>query len=155
MIARISCLFFCLLIAVPAWADDYAKPTLDNLVKTLVRFSAIDTKDDRLLDEYAMITDCDLVKYFYVDDFRWNKVRQSFRDSIQMNIATFPVSYFYDTTLQLDRFDFGDKVFRFTAKTALHNVNSFLVYDAVDAVCGNRKVKSLPLSYHMVLDQPI
>jgi hypothetical protein len=155
MSLRTALFLFCIFFALPAAADDYVKPTLDNLVRTLARFGAIDIKDDALLDEYAMITDCDLVSYFYKDDFRWNQVRGSIRESIGMNIGAFPNGYQYNTQLQLGRYDFGQKLFRFTEKASVHNVNSFLLLNAQEWSCDGHKIKYLPTSYRAVLDVPV
>ncbi len=155
MIARFALFLVCLMLALPAYADDYAAAQIDNIAKTLVRFGALDISDDALLDEYAMVTDCDLYKRFYGNDFQWNKVRGLIRNSIQMNIASFPISYHYDARLQLDRYDFAQKTFMFTALTTIHNINTFVIYHREDAGCGQAKVQFLPTTYRSVMDTPL
>ncbi len=147
--------FVFLFIVSPALADDYVKPSIDSMARTLVRFGALDPKDDNLLDDYAMITDCDLYAYFYKDDFRWNQVRGSFRDSITMNVGGFPVSYQYNTRFQLGRYDFDQKLFRFNNKSALRNVNSIVLLDANNVSCAGRRIRYLPGIYRAVLDIPL
>ena len=71
MILRLTVFIFCLFFAASAHAEDYAKITLQNFLQTLVRFNAIDVNDDVLLDDYALVTDCDLIENFYENDFRW------------------------------------------------------------------------------------
>lgn len=155
---RFAALVFAALVffAGTARADEYAKPSLDNFAKTLVRFGAIDIKDDALLDEYAMVTDCGLVKYFFTDDFKWNHVRAAIRESIRMNIGTFPTVFSYVTKLQLDRYDFQERLFRFTEKTTIHNVNSLSFEKENNSTysCGSHTVKYIPISYRAVFDVP-
>ena len=155
MIKRIFLLFFLLVLASPLHAEDYAKPSWSNLVQTLVRFNAVSLSSDRLLDEYAMITDCDLYKGFYSDDFKWNKVREAMRQSVQLNIATYPTSYHYDTTLQLDRYDFHDQLYRFTPRTTIRNINAFVIYQVEGSPCKGGEVKLLPDTYRALLDVPL
>src|SRR6185503_12208850 len=119
MILRLALFVTCLLVALPARAGTYTTITFSNLVKTMVRFNALSLKDDDLLEEYAMITDCDLFKYFYPDDFKWNQVKAAIRESVNMNVATFPTEYQYDTKVQLARYDFRLKSFRFSDRATI------------------------------------
>lgn len=155
MILRFIALLLCLFLALPVQADDYIKPSFDNLLKTLVRFSALDLRIDPLLDEYAMVTDCGLYKNFYSDDFKWNQVRAAIRDSVRLNIATFPMSYQYDTNLQLGRYDFQQSLYKFTDKSTVDNVNAFMIYSIEEPNCGGRPIKYLPSTFHAVLDVPV
>jgi len=139
----------------PALADDYAAPTLDNLARALVRFGAIDIQDNALLDDYAKITDCELVKYFYDNDFRWNQVRGMIRESIGVNVGSFPTGIKYDTKLQLDRYDFDQKLYRLTERSTVHNVNSFILFQTEKKTCAGYPVKHMPIYFRAVLDVPV
>ncbi len=83
MIRSIACFCLFVLLASPAHAETYAEPTWPNLVRTMVRLNTFDVMDDALIDEYAIITDCDLYHSSYADDFKWNQIRASIRDAIQ------------------------------------------------------------------------
>src|SRR5262249_19708156 len=130
MLTRIFILLILVLCALPAQAEDYAKPSWPNIVRTLVRFKAININDDKLLNDYAMITECDLYKAFYADDFKWNKVLEAIRDSVRQKVATFPTAYQYTAELQLDRYDFKRKEFAFGEKTTLRNINAVVMYES-------------------------
>src|SRR6185437_9969993 len=101
MLLRFLFLVLFALSLVPASAyaqqnDEYADITWPNLMRTIVRFNAMNIADPVLLDEYAIVTECELYKVFYPDDFKWNNVRNAVRESIKLNVATFPVSYRFD-----------------------------------------------------------
>jgi len=64
--------------------EEYATPTWANLVRTLVRFGALDLTDQNLLDEYALVAECDMYREYYPNDFRWDAVRKIIRKSVQM-----------------------------------------------------------------------
>lgn len=138
-------------------ADEYAPPKLENFVLALARFGAIDLNDDLLLDEYAFINECPLVKEFYADDFKWNKVRGAMRESVRLNAGTFPTAFSHVAKIQLDRFDFNNRLFRFTEKSAVRNVNSisFEKENNVILTCAGHAVKFIPISYRAVLDAPL
>lgn len=134
--------------------EDYADITLANLARTLVRFSAYNLADPALMDEYAVVTECELYQAMYSDDFKWNKVRKAIRDSVRLNIATFPVSYRFDLPVQLERYDFNAKAFRFIAGTKLNNVNTFTIFSQQSA-CDRTPLKVLSHTFRVVLASPV
>ncbi len=136
-------------------ADDFAAPSLANLVKTLVRFGAIDVRRDEVINAYAKVVECDIYKKHYSDDFTWRKVQAALRESIKQDIETFPTSYRYDAVLELDRYDFKDKIFRFTEKTAQKSSNVFTVIAQTEDFCGAEKGPYLTGAYSFVLDEPV
>jgi len=155
MTKRIILLFAILCVASPASAEDYIKPDWTTLIRALVRFNALTLSDDRLLDDYAAISECDLYRKLHSDDFKWQKVRDAIRESMKMNIATFPTAFGYETSLQLDRYDFPNKIFRFSQKTTIHNVNTITLFKFNRPVCGDVNVKYLPSFFRAVMDTPL
>lgn len=156
MLKRLILISFVVLISSAATAaSDYTKASLPNMVRTLVRFNAINLNDNRLLDEYAIITECSLYKALYKDDFKWNKVRTAIRNSIRDNVGTYPTAYNYDTQLQLDRYDFEAKLFRFTEKTVLKSINALVIYQIEAVTCGSGAVTHIPRTFRAVLDTPV
>lgn len=154
LIAVLFSLFFAL-AAMPAAAGDYVRPTWPNVLRTMVRFNAIDLEDQAIIDEYAVITECDLYRAFYHDDFKWNQVRQAVRKSVEQNLATFPSTYSYEVKLQLDRYDFNTQLYKFTDKSAIRNVNAFMIYSVEGIPCGSTDIQIMPRNYRAVLASPV
>jgi hypothetical protein len=153
---RLALLLIGLLAALPAHAQQAAAdPTWPNLLHTLVRFNALDLSNPAVIDEYGAVTECKLYTSFYNDDFKWNQVRQAVRKSAQMNVATFPTDYHYDIKLQLDRYDFTTKLFRFTEKSRINNINTFAILSVEGSDCGTVNVKHLPRIFRVVVPTPI
>jgi len=125
------------------------------MLKTMVRFNALDITDKNILDEYAIITECDLYTAFYKNDFKWNQVRQAILKSVKNGVALFPTSYYFDTTVKLDRYDFENKIFLFAKSTSLNNINAFSLYSVKGDVCGSSAIKYVPKEYKAVLDAPV
>jgi hypothetical protein len=157
MLLRFIFLIICALpfVATPACAAEYADATWQNLTRALVRFNAINLSDQQIVDEYAIITECDLYTAFYRDDFKWNKVRQAVRESVKNNVATFPMSFHYDVKLQLDHYDFDQKIFRFAEKSRMLNINTFTLLDVQGNDCGTTDVKLMPRVFRAVLAAPL
>ncbi|MDP9126641.1 MAG: DUF4852 domain-containing protein [Pseudomonadota bacterium] len=167
MLKRFGLLFLCLFLTFPAQADplpahadavkpdDYIRPTWSDLLRTMVRFNALDLSDDNLLDSYASVTECDLYQFYYKDDFKWNQVRKSLRESISMNTQTFPVYYRFDSEVLLDRYDFQNKVYRFQEKSVIRNVNLFRIYDVQGSPCGDPASQYMPRSFQAASDTTV
>lgn len=170
MILRIGFCLMCLCMAFPAAADtmavdashigtarpeDYIKPTWGDLLRTMIRFNAIDLGDDNLLDGYAAVAECELYSFYYKDDFKWNQVRKSIRQSTEMNLSNYPVYYHFDTELQLDRYDFRDKIYRFQEKSIINKVNLFRIYDVIGSSCGDEATRFMPRSFQAAADTTI
>jgi hypothetical protein len=157
MILRLVAFLVVLMLAVPANAVEYGADELADFARTLVRFKAFDINDEDLLDEYAMVTDCELVETFYRNDFQWSEVRKLILQSISQNRDSFPVKYHYDALLQLDRYDFKDKNFRFTNRTVVRDVNTFTftLTNRHDFLCNGQKLQYFPTTYVFVIGTPI
>ncbi|MFA4995088.1 MAG: DUF4852 domain-containing protein [Bdellovibrionales bacterium] len=138
-----------------AQAQEYSQISWINLIHTLVRFNALNLLDQNLLDEYAIISECDLYKKYYQNDFKWNQVRQAIRESVSMNVATYPTNYQHDLTMRLGRFDFEGKIFRFDEKSSLHGVNTFALLAVDGTGCGGAKVEYIPRVFRAILSSPI
>ncbi|MER2520477.1 MAG: DUF4852 domain-containing protein [Bdellovibrionales bacterium] len=149
-------LFGCLCLPQAARADEYAKPSWPSMVRVLARFNAFDFSDEKLLEEYAIVTECEMYEQFYRDDFRWHKVLQAVKTSIGQFSMTYPTSYAYDVELQLGRYDFKNKLFRFTEKSKIYNVNSFVLFQASAKACvGGRHIAFIPSVFRAVLDAAV
>lgn len=139
----------------PAQAEEFVKPALDSIVKTLIRFGALDIRKDEVIDIYGRVVECDIFFENYKNDFKWQKARQALRESIRRDVATFPTGYRYDTELQLARYDFKKGLYAFTDKTAQFNVNVFTMVTHKEDLCTKDSNKVLPAEYKLVLDQPV
>lgn len=155
MMKRIVLLLVFLLAAGPAHADIYARPTWANLIHTLVRYGALDLGDNKILDEYAIVTDCDIYKVFHDNDFKWNQVRDSIRQSIEINLSKFPASYVYEDKLMLDRYDFQQQMFHFSDKNPLQKVNAFFLFRTNGHTCGDLVINYLPRAFRAILDESV
>jgi len=143
-----------LVFSFPAVAGEFVAPTVDNILKILVRFGALNMVDDRILDDYAKIIECKLYRHFYSDDFRWKEFRDAMRKSIKQNIGEYPTGVYYDAELQLDRYDFKQKIYKFREKSSLNGVDYF-TFVVKDNKCGKEEIRLFPTEYRVVLDQPL
>ncbi len=135
-------------------AQDYAEPTFMNLVRTMIRFGALDLSDENMVDDYVLITECPIYSEFFKNDFKWNQVRKAARKSVQLNIATFPVAFRFDTAISMGRYDFNAKLFRFAQKSIIDGVNMITFYPSHET-CPPHHAAYLPYVFHARLTSPI
>lgn len=149
-------LFFCLLAA-NAQAQAFEQLTYSNVIKSLVRFDALNLQNDKILDDYAQLNDCDSFYKNFRDDFAMQKRRAALRAYIKENRSEFPDSYYFTAPMRLDQFDFKTRVFRLHDKSKLTNVNSFsLVALKSREVCvKGAKLTFVPDEIGVVIDQPV
>ncbi len=85
----------------------YVPTKLSDLAKGYWAFGKLDTKNDALIDQYLMITECSLYAQFYKDDFEWSKIREATRKYVEDNKANFPRRFEFVQPIALDRYDFN------------------------------------------------
>lgn len=132
----------------------YISPTWADLLRTMVRFGALDLQDDNLLDEYAAVTDCDIYKFYFKDDFKWNAIRKKIRDSADLKMTTYSAHYYFYTVLKLEHYDFDKKIYRFTPATTINNVNVFKLFGYPTQNYCDRHIRYIPAAFQAVTDVP-
>lgn len=138
-----------------AGANEYAEPALPNIVKILVRYGVFDLRKDNAIDFYAKATECEIFRSYYLDDFKWNKVRAALRQKVKNDIASFPTGVYYDAALQLGKYDFREGLYRFSDKTSQFSANVFAIYIDPSRFCTDDTPNVLPREYRFVLDEPV
>ncbi|MGE4351041.1 MAG: DUF4852 domain-containing protein [Bdellovibrionales bacterium] len=160
---RLTCLalFLCLFLSGIRAAraeesyEEYIKPGLESVIKTMIRFGALDMKEDAVVDSFARIAACDLYKKYFDDEFQWKKVRPVIRDFVRKEIATYPTGYRYESTLQLGRYNFKEKFFPFTDHSQRFKINVFPFYTKSPNTCGSEPLRGFTQKYSFILDKPI
>jgi hypothetical protein len=155
MIRRLLLILVLLAIVSPAEAAIYYKPTWDNLLKAMVRYGALDLSDNKILDEFAIVTECDLYQAFHENDFKWNNVRDSIRQSVQMNLSNFPANFAYQDKVALGEYDFQNQIFRMSDHNPLQKVNAFFLFRTDEATCKDTQLHYVPPAFRAILDESV
>lgn len=138
-----------------AHAEAFVAPALDNIVKTLIRFGALDMRYDDVVDLYGSIVACDIYTKLHENEFKWEEVRQVLRQDVTKNIGLFPTAYRYDAKMQFGKFDFRQNLYRFSHKTAQFAANLFRLTAHREDQCMKKEGLILPSSFRLVLETPI
>lgn len=135
--------------------EQYKKADWVSALNTMIKFNALDLSADEVVDEYAMITECELYFRNYTDDFKWQKIRAALRQSVAQRKNDFYTAYYYDTQMQLDRYDFEKQIFKFTDKSSVSRANVFELYGVSGQPCQRGEVKYLSRKFRAVLNEPV
>ncbi len=139
-----------------AAAQEFVKPSFDNIVKTLIRMGAIDSERDDVIDLFARVTRCQQYSDSFKDDFVWEKKRHAMREEIRANISMYPVGYAYETVIKLGRYDFDRRLYPFVGEAGQDiNVNAFSMTVSDKNFCFQDRIDWLPSLYRLVLDKPV
>ncbi len=137
-----------------AYADGFYPVTPGNIVKAFIRYGALDIRDNNVVNDYIQTNECKIYNYFQKDDFKWHEVQEAARKAIKQDVEIYPTAFDYDATMQLDRYDFDSKFFRFKSggDTA---INTFRLNLSDYEICGQAQLKTLPNNVSFVLDRSI
>lgn len=149
-------LFFSVL-ATQANAQAFAPLTYGNVLQSLVRFDALNLENDRILDDYAQVVDCDNFYKNYRDDFAKQARRVALRQDIKKNRMNFPDSYYFTSEMKLGEFDFKARIFALDKASQLNNVNSFALVklNTREKCVKGARLTFLPDEIGVTIDQPV
>ena len=159
---RLFGILFLLLLAAPAQAADatqatvYAPANITNLMRAMLRSSALDPTDPLVRDDYLLVHECDLYRANYADEFKMKRLQEAAGKSIEQNRAGWPNAFTFDAPLQLDHYDFKAEQYLFDKESKLLNVNSFAVLRSEMAIClPGKALQRFPAAVSVRIDQPV
>ena len=97
---------------------DYVQSTVQNLSKLYWKTNALDINNDKVIDNFLMINECEIYQKFYDDDFEWLRVRKAGRAMIKENKDSFPDKFKMIIPIDLGRYDLEKKGFPLISDTA-------------------------------------
>jgi A/G-specific adenine glycosylase len=92
-------------------APTYEKTTPDRLALVFFRTGFLNPENEKVLDQFLMLSECDLYKKHFPDEFEWQKIRYSTKKFIKENLETFPKRFEFVQPILLDRYDFKEQIF--------------------------------------------
>lgn len=139
------------------YSGEYLRATFENLSKLYWKMDALELSDDKAIDNFLLINECDLYDQFYSDDFEWLRVRKAARQMIDNNKDSFSKKYKIILPVDLGRYDMERKGF------PLVNGTSFLDLRRIEIggnstntkVCGeDDDIENYPRNVILVLSKP-
>lgn len=155
-----------LLLAAPAWAASaatspatteikageakyiYEKPSRQKFSRLYWALGMLDLKDDKHVDNFLQINECDIYKDYYYNEFEWKNVRESGRQFLAENMNKFPLRFEVAQPLLLGEYDLQTESFQILPDYQIKETARIEVFpqDYADVVCqddGSGRVKQI------------
>ena len=134
-------------------ASKFVFANLYNMSRAYIKLTGVDLADDKLIDDFAIINNCDMYLKFYKDEFNWRQAREAFRKVIQRDLEGYPEHIYLLGNSRLGRYDFDRKAFIFDEKYTFQRTG--LLPAPTRVKCGALQIDRIPLNYTFRLTNPI
>ncbi|MCF8496529.1 MAG: DUF4852 domain-containing protein [Alphaproteobacteria bacterium] len=116
----------------------YEDISMEAFARLYWALSRLDIASDINIDNYMMITQCDIYKDYSSNEFEWKTVRASARSDIEKNRRTFPIRYQFMQPLRLGEYSIDTGRFEVMDKYKINGTRRFEVVASQDrdAICG-------------------
>jgi len=138
--------------------NKYHIANLANFAKTYWRFSKFDYGDDKAVDNFMKIAECNLYREYYHNEFEWRGIREATRGFLKENKKKFPDRYEFIQPISLGEYDFKEKKFNIALEHVLNGVKSFEIsaQSQNSETCGsNKPIEGYPRLMALELSRPV
>lgn len=127
--------------------DGYAIPTFKNLSKLYWALAMFDLADDKAVDNFLLINECEMYTKYYGSDFELESLRAATKESIVKNMASYPVKFEVVIPIGIDRYDMGTERFKLDIRTGFLGAKrlEMVVNEISRPVCGKTRAASSPI----------
>ncbi len=144
-------------IALDEKANEYVDLSVQNISKLYWKIGIMPLSNDKAIDNFLLINECDIYTKFYNDDFEWPRIRDAGRKMIEANREIFPTKFKMMVPVDLGRYDMKRKGFPLIGGTAYRNMRRVEIGDNAynNRVCGVAgNIKFYPKNIMMILNRP-
>lgn len=100
---------------VPSALLNYIEPTYPNLARAYWALSIHDLDNNDSIDYFLAITECQIFKNYFKNEFEWAKVREISRKYLEQNRRYFSTRFMTVQPIMLDRYDMENTKFNILA----------------------------------------
>ena len=111
-----------------------------NLSSLMWAFDEYDPEDNHFLDTYLQITECEMYKKYYQDDFKWQIIREGMKRELAYFKKDLSTYLYVNAFLPLGRYDFERAAFEISKEFSLANAGTIRIpfYTKIPTVCGTQ-----------------
>ena len=136
--------------------ETFFRATPVNFSKAVMKFGAVMLDDPQVIDGYARVAYCDLVRRYIGNEFEWTKIRTGIRKSVEAEKTGYPYRFVYTDQIQLGNYDFARKGFAFSSQTPLRGIGNIVIDGGIDNGCvGRNGLQRFPTQYRIVFSTPV
>ena len=139
------------------YSGDYVRITPQSLSQLYWKLQVFDSGDNRAIDNYMLINECQIYQDNVNNDFEWNFIREAAKQSIKQKREGFTTKFEYFVPVHLSRYDTERRGFFLVNNTGYENVRRMEVNSFVrtDEICGKKgEIKDYPFGVLFILQRP-
>lgn len=138
--------------------NEYRPATLANFARVYWRLSKFSLDDDQAIDNFLRITECDVFRDYYHNEFEWRQIRETGRNFIKEKGDTFSLRMEFVQPLHLGEYDFETNAFEVIDEHKIENIKKFEIpaVDIYDLVCDKKgEIENYPPYMILDLSRPV
>lgn len=135
------------------FTGEYVKGTLQNLSKLYWRLKVFDDGDNRAIDNFMFINECEIYQDHINDDFEWREIREAAKKMLKKDSKNFSQKFQFILPVHLGKYDIERKGFPLVDNTDFINsrrmevIGNSLQYE----ICGKQgEIKDYPRNIMMI-----
>jgi len=137
-------------------SDNYLRASAQNISKLYWLKEKVKLDNDKAVDNFILINECDFYNKHIKDDFKWFEIRAAARSLLTEQIPTYSDKYKLMIPIDLGRYDQDKKGFPFLGNTALRNLRRIEVGGNSESICEKGgEIDFYPRSLFLILNQPL
>lgn len=136
----------------------YEIPTNQSLSLLFWAVDLYQLEDDKAVDLFASLNECEIYKQYHTDQFEWASIREATRKYLEKNKSDFPTRYEFAIPLKLHDYDSRRGLFNLAEDYEIISSRRFEVFstDFLDVPCviTMNKNKSYPRALILEFSRP-
>lgn len=117
----------------------YDDITIDKLAKLYWRLNMFDINDNKAVDNYLRINECDIYLEYVFNELEWDNIREKARNHLKNNVETFPDRFKFEQPLRLADYNPETEMFAIMPAYQIDGIRKFEVFseDMNQRPCGD------------------
>ena len=139
------------------YAGEYAKSSPQNLSKLYWRLHVFDDGDDRAVDNYMLLNECQIYQDNINNEFEWSIIRDTARKMLKQKRDTFPLKFSFILPVELGEYDPIRGGFPLSDRFNYQNIRRLEVTGnwLTTELCGKQgEIRDYPRNIMLILDKP-
>lgn len=137
------------------YVNQYQKSNIQNISQLYWLKEVLDLANDKAIDNFVMINECEFYKKYYTSDFKWGKIRETVRATLAEKKENFSDKFKIIIPIDLGRYDVKKQGFPVINDSAISDMRRVEVGGNEERICGESfEIEFYPRSVFLILSEP-
>lgn len=138
--------------------EEFVEGSAQNFSKLYWRLGALSVENEKAVDNFLLINECELYESFQFDEFLWYDLVTATKNMLKTKRNEFPNKFKFRFTIDLGRYDTSRIGFPLVSDTAILNLRRVEIggNSLSENICGmrNKEIEYYPRNVILVLNKP-